>query len=411
MPVRPGLPARQCQALRYIERSLVIRKKAIFVSLYCGLLLIFEALNLYFHIYHLRVNGETARDFFDILCTSSKSRMTTGSYKIRCEDFKKITEHCGETARVFLLSHEEVLEGRSHPPRADKFFNATITVKQKLQPDPRFGVIFLDVVDKYLLGDEIFDVDVEYIVQNEDHGQDKFFGEKFHVIEHWYNSFPADMLSNSTVPVFDLPQIKSGASIRMATVWNNKKETCPTMPVSANIKYDCIMEHYSIEKWYRNHFGFASANHTEMKRLEDLLSDPMQGPGRIYFELFWQYDILVVPSKISSPQKLKYGNVQRAVSQMRSGVPVLLEIYGKVLHDFHRKYNYSCVFKVDRASGTQENLVGISTFEEALSLMKSPVLRKQCQEEGLRISADYSPTTIVSRELRMLGYHGRISCH
>merc|ERR1711884_47759 len=72
--------------------------------------------------------------------------------------------------------------------------------------------------------------------------------------------------------------------------------------------------------------------------------NPQLGSGRIYYELFWMYDILVIPAKHAFKPKLRYGNVQRAVSQMRSGVPVLLEIYGEVFEEFRDMYDYTCVY-------------------------------------------------------------------
>ena len=134
--------------------------------------------------------------------------------------------------------------------------------------------------------------------------------------------------------------------------------------------------------------------------VEITLKDPQLGPGRLYYELFWMYDILVVPAKVGV--QLKYGSVQRATSQMRSGVPVLVEAYEGAQQDFVDAYNYTCSYS--------ETNPAYWTFDEAVEAMKSVEIRKKCQEEGLKIAMDNSPNSIAKKQLTTLGYRGRFKC-
>merc|ERR1739845_220514 len=101
---------------------------------------------------------------------------------------------------------------------------------------------------------------------------------------------------------------------------------------------------------------------------------------------------------------LRYGNAQRALSQMRSGVPVLVEVKGFVMEDFMRAYNYTCAYTMDRKKRQYWS------FREGVEAMKNPDLRKKCQEEGLRISSNFSPNRIAEKHLRTLGYKGNFTC-
>ncbi|KAL3940168.1 MAG: hypothetical protein SGBAC_005239 [Bacillariaceae sp.] len=373
----------------------------------------------------------------EILCTTERRRMTGGSYIIRCRDFKGFVEHCTQSVRVHLYSHDQLIYKPNVTYNNDgwkKDFDASVTVKMGLTPKPRFGKVFMDVVDRYTTWDGL-DSEVEVIVQSKYHAQDEFPNHTYHVVEHWYNSFPEDMLSSSMLPKFDLPKIQPVSNMKMATVWTNMKQPCPALTFDNNsdIIYDCINERFGIANWYQKYVNSSvdnlSDSRTQMQRLALLLQDPTQGPGRIYYELFWKYHVLVVPAKTASPEKLRYGNVQRAVSQMRSGVPVLLEIYGEVLEDFMDMYNYTCVYKSSYESSIHEDMnkgktgkaskkanpPNVSapskhhpgnnnstfarkywTLDEAVMAMKESLeLRRKCQEEGLAIAADYSPASLV----------------
>mmetsp|Transcript_356 Transcript_356/g.597 ORF Transcript_356/g.597 Transcript_356/m.597 type:complete len:142 (+) Transcript_356:21-446(+) len=141
----------------------------------------------------------------------------------------------------------------------------------------------------------------------------------------------------------------------------------------------------------------------------------------MYYRLFRMYDVLVVPTK-NHTLKLKYSNVQRAVSQMRSGVPVLLEVWGEVLEDFMERYDYQCAFArhnttgkftiTSKVTGERENMTQSSfwTWEQAIEEMKKPEIRQACQRQALEIIKEYSPTAIGKKFLRSVGYQGDFDC-
>ena len=154
----------------------------------------------------------------------------------------------------------------------------------------------------------------------------------------------------------------------------------------------------------------------------------------MYYELFWKHDVLVIPVKRESAlPKLRYGNVQRAVSQMRSGIPVLLEIGGEVLEEFMERYNYTCAFvnstanrlmydtMMPKSNDTTWSNVKFRksrhydnrkhwSFDEAVTAMKNPKLRHQCQQEGMKIAKDFTPSRIAQKHLRALGFRGKFQC-
>ena len=90
--------------------------------------------------------------------------------------------------------------------------------------------------------------------------------------------------------------------------------------------------------------------------------------------------------------------VQRITSQMRSGTPVLVENQGRAFSHFLNTYNYTCVFGGNNVH---------QTFEQALQRMKDTSYRKDCQNQGLRIAKDFSPTAIGMKTLRTMGFEGQ----
>eukprot|EP00980_Cylindrotheca_fusiformis_P019248 scaffold6568_cov144-Cylindrotheca_fusiformis.AAC.3 len=351
---------------------------------------------------------------YKILCTTDNQKIKWGSFQIRCRDLKKWAERCAKAVQITTLSHEQLQESGSKNQTEEQepsllFFNATVSIKKALAREPRFGRLFVDVVDDYELSSAKLSAGVEVIVQNEYHAKDRFRNSTYHVVEHWYNSFPLDMISDSGAPTFPPPQIRNVNPVKMATVWTSHGQPCPRFSQKpSNVNYHCINEPYFIERWYKKYFKTSDLE--EMKRLEMLLADPDHGPGRLYYELFWKYDVLVVPVKTANKPKLRYGNVQRAVSQMRSGVPILLEIYGEVLEDFVDKYNYTCAYIMNNRTLVSKPIRRYWTFDEATEAMKSVAIRRQCQEEGLQIVRDYSPNVIAKKHLRALGYEGEFQC-
>lgn len=135
------------------------------------------------------------------------------------------------------------------------------------------------------------------------------------------------------------------------------------------------------------------------------------GPGMLYYNVFREFDALVVLAK-NHTMKLAYGNVQRAVSQMRSGVPVLIEIRGKVFEDFMDRYNYSCAFRryYDEGTSEHERSRSLMTFNQAVEQLKDPRVRRDCQQQGLEIIKDYSPSKIGQKFLKTVGYQGDFLC-
>ena len=141
------------------------------------------------------------------------------------------------------------------------------------------------------------------------------------------------------------------------------------------------------------------------------MANPQLGRGMLYYNVFRRFDALVVLAK-NNTMKLQYGNVQRAISQMRSGVPVLLEIRGRVLEEFMNVYNYSCAFRRDNYEPTieQKNTIKLMSFDEAVERLKDPEVRGDCQRQGLEIVKDYSPSKIGQKFLKTVGYQGDFFC-
>jgi len=274
----------------------------------------------------------------------------------------------------------------------------------------------VDIVDAYKLKSSDLQLGNEVLVQNEYHGMDKFNGTKYFVVEHWYNSFPQDMLMGSVNPQFAIPTIEKVSTLHVATFWNNFGSPCPKFSSEhSDIVYKCIDNPFGVEAWYRKFFK--SANSSELERVNNLLQDPSQGSGRVYYEMFWKFDALIVPAKLNrrkklgGREKLRYGNVQRAISQMRSGVPVLLEINGEVFQDFLIAHNYTCVFVRENAILPLKMTRHIWSLDEAIVAMKSVETRQKCQDEGLEIVKYYSPGAIVEKELRFIGYEDEFDCN
>ena len=139
------------------------------------------------------------------------------------------------------------------------------------------------------------------------------------------------------------------------------------------------------------------------------MASPQLGAGMLYYNVFRKFDALVVLAK-NHTMKLEYGNVQRAISQMRSGVPVLMEIRGRVFEDFMDQYNYSCAFRRYHDERTNEHSRPLMSFDEALEHLKSPEVRRECQRHGLEIVKDYSPSKIGQKFLKTVGYQGDFQC-
>jgi hypothetical protein len=312
---------------------------------------------------------------FRILCTSYTKVRELGSYKIRCKDFKFFA------AKYFPNVEIEAIPAEN----ATGKYKATILVKsvgvQKIKPGRVYGRVFVDIVDAYYgLNAGKIPKNYDVVVQNQAHAN-VFPDHKTHVVTHWYNSFPGDDKDDF---FGTLPAIKHEDNLKAATVWNARKglDREPSKSRTKNVTYDIIDQPFSIQSWYHKYVpGDTTVNQT--------MADPELGPGYLYRNLFQTYHVLVTYAK--NGPKLEFGNVQRIVSQMRSGVPVLIEDRGYAHSSFVQQYSYPCKFQDDKS------------LNKMLEKMKSPLLRQECQRLGMEICKDYSPRTIVREYLRVLG--------
>jgi len=295
----------------------------------------------------------------------------------------------------------------------DVFYDATIFIKSMSRKDfPQFGNKFIDIVDEYNWKEDKIPLDMHLILQTSWQGQSMYPNHSSSVVEHWYNSYPSDMV-NGGYPEF-IPPIdqKSSRRLRIATIWNTKRSHdpteggCPTLKIRG-VKYDCLDKEFDITTWY---LDFLKEEKDECQMVRTM-AYPQLGPGMLYYNVFREFDALVVLAK-NDTMKLEYGNVQRAVSQMRSGVPVLLEIRGRVLEDFMAQYNYSCAFRRYRQEPTidHEHPAELMSFNEAVEKLKNPAVRRDCQRQGLEIVNDYSPSKIGQKFLKTVGYQGDFLC-
>jgi hypothetical protein len=286
-------------------------------------------------------------------------------------------------------------------------YNASVFVKSYPNSSlPLYGKMFMDVVDEYWVPDEEVPDNVDLILQTKWQGEDLFPSHNYSVVEHWYNSFPADMALDSE-PV-EMPTIDDKPHLKIATIWNTRRSHdpteggCPELSTN-NVSYHCLDKEFDISKWYVK----VMKGRDSQCHMERTLADPDLGPGKLYYDVFRKYDALVVLAK-NHTMKLNYGNVQRTISQMRSGVPVLVEIRGQVLEDFIQRYNYTCAFQRYREIGSTIN--NLWSFDEAVEKLKDVKIRRECQRQGLEIIKDYSPSKIGQKFLRILGYQGKFSC-
>ena len=444
---------------------------------------------------------------FRILCTSTNRKIEWGSYQIRCRDLKSWAERCtaagsgssGGKGGVYVvtdLSFSDMYRRRwirwwlgQLRDEEQYRYDATIFVKafpslNRLLPKVFGDNLFVDLVDEYKYQDDEIPRQYKLIAQTSWQGHEKFPNHQTSTVEHWYNSYPKDMLKsekhstgkrNKNNGNYDddypdgMPAIvdindtedSQRSCLHFATIWNTKRDKgpheggCPILSEkhsSLNITYDCLDLEFDISKWYLDYIlrepgqgtsstttsEYFSPDHLDDSRhhhhhyhdtkfhsvaearvdMATTLRDPMLGPGKLYYNIFQNYDVLVVLTK-NDTEKLHYGNVQRTISQMRSGVPVLLDVRGRVLHDFMDKYNYTCAFQRYPDHSDHDNVSGGGddgkrrrywTFDEAVEQMRSADVRRQCQRQGLDIVKDFSPSKIGQKFLRTVGYRGDFVC-
>lgn len=377
------------------------------------------------HPSNMHQKNESTIDF-RILCTTGDRRITWGSYKLRCDDLKSWAEMCAPNVHMTVgISLEKLHEQWNRTSRiryipspndtiyTDLSYDSTIFIKaMSTRNYSQFGNKFIDMVDEYNWKEEMIPPEMHLLLQTRWQGQSIYPNRTSSVVEHWYNSYPSDM-TKAGYPK-DVPSVaqKSWRRLNIATIWNTKRSHditeggCPKTKIPG-VKYHCIDKDFDITSWYLE-FMKSKNDKCQMMRT---MADPQLGIGMLYYNVFRKFDALVVLAKNDS-MKLQYGNVQRAISQMRSGVPVLLEVRGRVFEDFMNLYNYSCAFRRyhDEPIVTLEQSVPLMTFDEAVEQLKNPEVRRDCQRQGLEIVKDYSPSKIGQKFLKAVGYSGDFLC-
>mmetsp|Transcript_19653 Transcript_19653/g.54869 ORF Transcript_19653/g.54869 Transcript_19653/m.54869 type:complete len:480 (-) Transcript_19653:166-1605(-) len=364
---------------------------------------------------------------FRILCTSLDKRISWGSYKLRCNDLKRWADVCAPNVEITVdVSIEELHERwgnnitneaniteihrEGHSKDIDIIYNSTIFVKSLSRRDcPQFGKKYIDVVDEYNWKQENIPLDMHLIFQTKWQGPALYPNHSFSVVEHWYNSYPSDMTNLGDPEYIPPVEQKSSHRLNIATIWNTRRSHdpteggCPRLSIPG-VKYSCLDKDFDITSWYLKVLEDSECN------MVRTMAFPQLGPGMLYYNVFRQFDALVVLAK-NHTEKLEYGNVQRAISQMRSGVPVLLEIRGRVFEDFMNQYNYPCAFRrYHEESIDGEKARVLMSFDEAVEQLKNPEVRRECQRKGLEIVKDYSPSKIGQKFLKTVGYQGDFKC-
>lgn len=339
----------------------------------------------------LEQNRHFSKGSFRILCsfvTENPYWFQVGSYQIRCRDLADYIKK--------YYPNEPIVVDTVPLSQATGIYNATILIKSVFSVNPikrwwelrntklsrnAYGQIWVDVVDKYQLPEWQVPTDFGVIVQNNAQAA-VFPHRKVRVLTHWYNSYPADVDRPIQFPV-----IQEEPELRIAAIWNPvPPDTCPDAnEIPTEVMMECIVENYDIASWYNKYLP-------DTPTLQKALQNPENGPGYIYQHLFRQYHVLLL--LVKSGPKQRFGNVQRIVSQMRSGVPVWIERKGAAFEEFIDHYQYPCVFTMNEWNNNNE------LWENMWSTEK----RKECQTMAERITADYSPRSIVKQYLDVLGY-------
>ncbi|KAL7471126.1 hypothetical protein ACHAXS_011418 [Conticribra weissflogii] len=325
---------------------------------------------------------------YRILCTTDTASMAWGSYQARCVTFKNFADQCAPSAHVIVRDLSESVF--YHP------YNATMYVKGIPPKQEKLGRIFIDVVDKYDIKEEDIPEGMEVIVQNKLQGDLYNKNHITHVIEHWYNNDPND----SYIP--EIREFEKGAPLKVGNVCCG----CPAPTIdSSDVEFTMIdekVEGTPITAWF---LKFMSSSGWTESQMTHLVETNEYGTGMLYYNVFRTlFDVMVVTPK-RRYDKLMYGSIQRIVSVMRSGVPVLVEVRGPAFEMFVDGYGYSCVY-----AETSYGIKKYGTLEDALEKMHDASMRKQCQEEGLKIAEDFSPSVMAKQLLVTLGYEGEFEC-
>ncbi len=211
---------------------------------------------------------------YRVLCTSVEKRIAWGSYKLRCNDLKRWVDVCVPNVDMTVgVSLEYLHERWSNKPNAttksagaqfdfpigikhdiDMNYDATIFIKSmSKKPFPQFGKKFVDVVDEYNWKEENIPSDVHLILQTEWQGELMYPNHNSSVVEHWYNSYPSDMVTGGYPEYIPSINQKSPRQLHIATIWNTRRSHdpseggCPTLSISG-VKYDCV-DKVSVTLW------------------------------------------------------------------------------------------------------------------------------------------------------------------
>jgi hypothetical protein len=175
---------------------------------------------------------------FRLLCTSIEKRIVWGSYKLRCNDLKRWVDRCVPNVDITTNVSIEQLHKRwaekSYKNKTNNntedngneiLYNATIFVKSMSRRDyPQFGKKIIDIVDEYNWNESKIPPEMHLILQTRWQGEEMYPNHSFSVVEHWYNSYPADMIRSGGYPEYIPPVTqKSSRRLRIASIWNTKR--------------------------------------------------------------------------------------------------------------------------------------------------------------------------------------------
>jgi hypothetical protein len=334
------------------------------------------------------VNAGVLQTKYRILCTSDARSLEAGSYQARCVMFKHWVDRCAPSVDLVLG------EVSSRDSRVQ--YNATMFVKG-MPPvsQPNLGMVVIDVVDRFELSEDTVPTQFGVIVQNTMH-ETKFPNHTTHVVEHFFGSYPLDMIVDE--PEY-IPPIRQSSTLKVGTVCSSCK--APKLGKATGINFTMIDENkegHHISDWF---LKFMSSPGWTADRMNATINNPMYGTGMLYFHIFREFDVLMVTPK-NWYTKLHFGSIQRITSQMRSAVPVLVEVKGEAFKNFVDKFNYTCVYSANDAA--------YPTLSQAITLVKDASFRRDCQTQGLQIASNFSPSIIGKKLLLALGYRGDLVC-
>ncbi len=199
---------------------------------------------------------------FRLLCTSNDRRISWGSYKLRCNDLKRWADVCVPNIDITVgVSIEQLHELWSNgslkratnasdfrpiPPGKNMTFDSTIFIKSmSKRPFPQWGNKYVDIVDEYNWKAESVPLEMHLILQTKYQGEVMYPNHTSTVIEHWYNSYPDDMVNGGYPEYIPSIQQKSSRRLLIATVWNTRRSHDPTeggCPAHniPGVKYECV---------------------------------------------------------------------------------------------------------------------------------------------------------------------------